>query len=351
MRIMTLMILKTRFIIDIAHAAYKGKKTGESSLMIEILERLELKQIPYLFHFDALFYSTYLVHWIHQKNQFFLMKVRKSVKFYPIYYLSDGSYIAEITHKVIDPLRSRKGYNRYNKVKIRVRVIDFKVKGFQSTRLITNILDEDISAKELVIQYHQRWEIEIGYFDIKSVQCATLKGQTPTLFRSKRSDLVKQELYAILIVYNMIRYKIWNAAEKEGVDPRTISFLDSLQWIIDASNQLFGKNREQRQKIFLYLSDMILQAKIDRSRRKRKNPRAIKQRSSSFPLKKAHQQGKEFDLDEHLEIIKAKELSPLLEENKESNITKVDFKTKKKQKNMKELFFEQVINFINKIAA
>jgi len=340
MRIMTVMILKTKMILDVAFAPYKGKKTGESSLMIEILDRMKFDDIPYLFHFDALFYSVYLVHWLQNNGQFFLMKISKSIKLKPIRYLKDGSYLAYVIKKVVDPSRSSKGYKRYNKEKIIVRVIEFKIVGFLSVRLITNILDESISARELVIQYHQRWEIEIGYFEIKTVQCATLKGQPGTLFRSKRSDLVKQELYAVLIIYNMIRYKIWQAAEKKGIDPRLISFLDAKQWIMDASVQLFNVSSEEKQAILSYLLCIISTSIIDRPRRKRKNPRVIKQRSSSFPLKKAQQHGEIFDLDEDLEIIQG-----------EKQLAIVETKAEKKQKNMDELFFEQVICFIEKLAA
>ena len=340
MRIMTVMILKTKMILDVAFAPYKGKKTGESSLMIEILDRMKFDDIPYLFHFDALFYSVYLVHRLQNSGQFFLMKISKSIKLKPIRYLKDGSYLAYVIKKVIDPSRSSKGYKRYNKEKMIVRVIEFKIVGFLSVRLITNILDESISARELVIQYHQRWEIEIGYFEIKTVQCATLKGQPGTLFRSKRSDLVKQELYAVLIIYNMIRYKIWQAAEKKGIDPRMISFLDAKQWIMDASVQLFNVSSEEKQSILNYLLCIISKSIIDRPRRKRKNPRAIKQRSSSFPLKKAQQHGEKFDLDEDLEIIKA-----------EKQLAIVENKAEEKQKNMDELFFEQVVYFIENLAA
>jgi hypothetical protein len=48
----------------------------------------------------------------------------------------------------------------------------------------------------LVKHYHQRWEIEIAFDEIKTHQCARLRGQMPTIFRSQRPDLVKQELYS-----------------------------------------------------------------------------------------------------------------------------------------------------------
>lgn len=71
MRTMTCMVLKTRMILDVAKAAYKGKKTGESTLMTEILDRMRFNDISYLFHFDALFYSFALVHRLAKSKQFF----------------------------------------------------------------------------------------------------------------------------------------------------------------------------------------------------------------------------------------------------------------------------------------
>jgi len=71
MRIMTLMNLRTRMVLDVAEAPYKGKKTGESTLMMEILDRMKFDEVPYLFHFDALFYSFLLVHRLQHSDQFF----------------------------------------------------------------------------------------------------------------------------------------------------------------------------------------------------------------------------------------------------------------------------------------
>lgn len=62
MRMMTLMSLSTRWILDVEYAPYKGKKTGEHSLMRRILDRLPCEHKRFLFHFDALFYSFALVY-------------------------------------------------------------------------------------------------------------------------------------------------------------------------------------------------------------------------------------------------------------------------------------------------
>ncbi len=55
MRAVSLMIMSARRIFDIAYAPYKGKKTGERTLMFEILKRCIRKD--FLFLFDAGFYS------------------------------------------------------------------------------------------------------------------------------------------------------------------------------------------------------------------------------------------------------------------------------------------------------
>jgi hypothetical protein len=57
MRVVSLMVKSARVIFDIAHAPYSGKKTGERTLMLKILERIKRKN--FLFLFDAGFYSFF----------------------------------------------------------------------------------------------------------------------------------------------------------------------------------------------------------------------------------------------------------------------------------------------------
>jgi hypothetical protein len=77
--------------------------------------------------------------------------------------------------------------------------------------------------------------IEISFDEIKTHQCASaiLKGQMPTIFRSTKAELFEQELYGMLIAYNLLRDLMYQAAEKYDKDPLFISFLESLQLVID----------------------------------------------------------------------------------------------------------------------
>lgn len=236
-----------------------------------------------------------------QMEHNFIMKVSKSIKLRPIKdsHLPDGSYLAVIKGKIKDSAGSANGRTKWIKVEIIVRVIVFQIPGFRPVRLITSILNSAITAKEIVIHYHKRWDIELAYDEIKTHQCATLRGQMPTIIRSKRADLVEQELYAILITYNLIRSLIYEAASKHGKNPLLISFLDSLQLIIDAV-PFMGHTQQDK---FDYLLELIADSPIDRPRRPRVNSRVVKVKMSKFKRKRSKDKSTYRNFEEDLEII------------------------------------------------
>ena len=165
------------------------------------------------------------------------MKVAKSVNLKAISgsHLPDGSYLSSVKGKIVESVNPGNGRKKWKESEIVVRVIVFSIPGFRPVRLITSLIDSAITAKEIVIHYHKRWDIEIAYDEIKTHQCSTLKGQMPTILRSKRSDLVEQELYAILITYNLIRSLIKKATDKNGNNPLFVSFLDTMHIIIEGA--------------------------------------------------------------------------------------------------------------------
>lgn len=245
-------------------------------------------------------FTLFFLAWsMKQMEHDFIMKLSKSIKLWAIKgsHLPDGSYLAVIKGKIEDPAGSTNGPKKWIKVEVIVRVIVFQIPGFRSVRLITTILDPAITAKEIVIHYHKRWDIELAYDEIKTHQCATLRGQMPTIIRSKRADLVEQELYAMLITYNLIRSLIFEAACKHGKNPLLISFLDSLQLIIDAAP--FMSQRDQ----FDYLLELIADSPIDRPRRPRVNPRVVKVKMSEFKRKRRKDKSIYRNFEEDIEII------------------------------------------------
>ena len=81
-------------------------------------------------------------------------------------------------------------------------------------RLITTILDPACPPEEIVALYHQRWEIETAYFELKS----TILGGH--VLRARTPPGVEQEIYALLITYQALRIAISDAVlTRPNVDP------------------------------------------------------------------------------------------------------------------------------------
>lgn len=67
--------------------------------------------------------------------------------------------------------------------------------------------------------YHERWEIELGFRDIKS----SMNNNALTL-RSKKVELVYQEVWSLLLAYNVVRREAGQAAIAYQKSPSEMSF-------------------------------------------------------------------------------------------------------------------------------
>jgi IS4 transposase len=108
-----------------------------------------------------------------------------------------------------------------------VRVIDYRLEGAEGAepiyRLITTILDpKQAPARQLAALYHERWEIETAFDELKT----HLRGAQIVL-RSKTPELVRQEFYGLLMAHFAIRGLMHEAALHAGEDPDRISFVHS----------------------------------------------------------------------------------------------------------------------------
>jgi len=79
-----------------------------------------------------------------------------------------------------------------------VRAIRYERKGFKPQTLLTSLTDHRcFPARELVALYHERWELELGFDEVKTV---LLKRQEA--LRSKSMRGVAQELWSLGLLYN-----------------------------------------------------------------------------------------------------------------------------------------------------
>ena len=91
-------------------------------------------------------------------------------------------------------------------------------------RLITTLLDPDTHpADQLIRLYHERWEIETAYLELKS---SILNGR---VLRARTPEGIDQEIHALLIVYQLLRTAMVDATDsRPGLDPDRASFTIAL---------------------------------------------------------------------------------------------------------------------------
>lgn len=162
-----------------------------------------------------------------------------------------------------------------------MRAIRYRRRGFKPQTLLTSLLDpKKYPATEIVALYHERWEIELGYNEVKRVMLAREEST-----RSKSPRGVAQELWGLGIAYNLVRYEAERVAEEAGVPPTRISFVAALNFIETAlrtwGTESAGRLPERLRKLREDLSHFILP-----ERRERSYPRAVKIKMSNYPRKR-----------------------------------------------------------------
>jgi len=137
--------------------------------------------------------------------------------------LDDGSYLSTIYPSPKARRHKTKG--------VTVRVIEYELVGVPDAepiyRLVTTILEPEAApAQQLAALYPERWEIETALDELKT----HLRGSHIVL-RSKTPELVKQEVFGLLMAHFAIRGLIHEAALKADEDPDKPSFTHAVRVI------------------------------------------------------------------------------------------------------------------------
>lgn len=178
---------------------------------------------------------------------------------------------------------------------IPVRVVEYTVtSGDGETsevfRLVTTILDyEQATAFELAGAYRQRWEYELSLKEIETQLLEPGKG-----LRSKTPELVRQELWGLLVTHYAIRALMAEAAGTAGLDPDQLSFARTVNIVRRRITDQAAFSPEILTRALVGTIAEILE-RASKGRRDRRYPRVVKKGSRHcYPTKQSHHHGQHF---------------------------------------------------------
>jgi len=162
---------------------------------------------------------------------------------------------------------------------IRVLRVCVPQRGFR-TRVIlvaTTLLEAQVYPKEdLAGLYRARWHAELDLRSIKqTMQMDVLRCKTPAM--------VRKEIWGHLLVYNLLRAAMAQAALRHGVVPRQVSLQGARQTLTAFYSQLAQVSPSRREGLIQIVLRAIARHRVG-TRPDCDEPRACKRRPKPYPL-------------------------------------------------------------------
>lgn len=268
-RVVALLALDARLI---AAARVGPFSTGEQTLATELWNEVPADSLVIV---DRLFNdAAMLINLARRDNRHWLMLARKSTRFTSQRVLGPGDELVEMKVSSGAQLRDSTLPKTYV-----VRAITYK-HGSKERTLLTSLLDPDTyPAAEITRIYSSRWEIENAYDEVKTEML-----EREETLRSRKPEGVRQEIWGILLAYNLVRLEIAEIAREAKVEPLRISFVTAFNlirnewmWCSVASPGAIPRHLHRlREEVARY----VLPPRRDRS-----YPRVVKSRGLKYQRK------------------------------------------------------------------
>jgi hypothetical protein len=267
LRVVALMVLRSHLLAAVAAGPYAVGEFPLAQFLIDLLAAHSLLII------DRGFFSYLLFQRITSRAAHWLIRNKRRIKYHRLRLLGPGDELVEIT-----PHRSLRRLHPELPRTFAARAIHYHIPGFRPEVLLTSLLDPHAyPAAEIIKLYHERWELEMGFDEIKT---HALERQE-SLLRSKTPTRVTQELWGILLAYNLLRLEMEHVARLNAVPPNRISFRHALMLVRNflVSAWLAAPGVLPRRLDSLHQEIRLL---ILPPRRKRAYPRAVKIKMSTY---------------------------------------------------------------------
>jgi Transposase DDE domain len=269
-RVAVLLSLATGACHDLAIAAYAGKGTGETTLLRALYDTLRPGDVVLA---DALFDNYFLACELRDRGIDLVARAK---------YRRGGSRTVQsgpggdvLVWQRPNKPRGMKGeqYRTYPETLLMRRVSvdasdqENRVERFQ---VVTTILDTSVGGEQIGDLYERRWQGEV---DIRSIK-STMRMD---VLRCKTPAMVRKEIWAHLLAYNLLRTAMAVAAAEAGIEPRRVSFQGARQAVTAFAPKIEAARPKERAALFDALLKAIAYHRVG-GRPERWEPRARKRR-------------------------------------------------------------------------
>ncbi|EBY5128057.1 IS4 family transposase, partial [Salmonella enterica subsp. enterica serovar Brazzaville] len=272
MRLVALMNLGSHILLDAATAPFRSSEI--------LLAQSMTASVPdnSVTLFDKLFYSADLLLTLNQQgnNRHWLLPARKNVVAETEESYGEGDRLLKLK---VSPQARKK--NPSLPEYWYARAVTYEVNGVEKT-VLTSLPADRYKAKEVAELYHSRWEIEVGFRNLKSSLL-----DNALVLRSRKVALPEQEVWGMLLAYNLIRREATKAAEKHKKAPSEISFKFAFQFI--ATEMTVPGNTVSPGTIPKRLEHLRgnLEAVFITKRPRPSRPRAVKMSKTRYPVNRS----------------------------------------------------------------
>jgi hypothetical protein len=269
-RVAVLLSLATGACHDLAIAPYAGKGTGETTLLRQMYDSLRPGDVVVA---DALFDNYFLACELRQRGVELVARVAaERVGTRAVARGPDGDLILWRRPNKAHGMKGEQ-YRTYPKsllmrqVSVDARGKDNRVEQF---KVVTTILDPSVGGGQIGELYQRRWDGEV---DIRSIK-STMKMD---VLRCKTPEMVRKEIWAHLLAYNLLRTVMAIAAAESDTEPRKISFKGAKQAVTAFAPKIEAARPEDRGRLIDALLKAIAYHRVG-NRPGRWEPRARKRR-------------------------------------------------------------------------
>ena len=266
-------------LLHLTSGRYQGKETGEPALFRQVIPTLAPGEVVlgdrcYSSYFMLAELQARGVAYVGRQHQRRPTDLRR------------GTRLGREDHLVCWPKPVRPAWldaasSAQMPAQLRVRELRVRVpcKGFRTTVLlvVTTLLTPKAYAKDdLAELYRVRWHAELDLRILKTVLGMDV-------LRSKTPEMVRKELWMYMVVYNLIRTVMAQAAARAGLLPRTLSFTGALQAVNLVGLALLCAAAKAREPLLASLYSAIVTYRVGQ-RPNRVEPRAVKRRPKPHAL-------------------------------------------------------------------